>query len=86
VPRVIDQVDGFDIKVNIVEDRDEPHVHVYKGGLEYRVSLATCRIMTYGGSGKSTKAQGRRVERLVAEHLEACWTEWNKWHKSSSRK
>jgi hypothetical protein len=50
-------VDGFDVKVNRIEDRDEPHVHVYKGGVEYRVSLISGRIMTYGGHGTSTKAQ-----------------------------
>jgi hypothetical protein len=86
VPRVCDQVDGFDVKVNRVEDQDEPHVHVYKSGIEYRISLITGRVMTYGGRGASTKAQGREAERLVAENIKACWTEWNKWHKSKAKK
>jgi hypothetical protein len=80
MPRVIPRTEGFDVRVNQVEDRDEPHVHVYKGGVEYRISLITGRVMTYGGSGKATKAQGRAAERLVAGHADACWREWKKWH------
>jgi hypothetical protein len=32
VPRVFPQLNGFDVRVNRVEDQDEPHVHVYKAG------------------------------------------------------
>lgn len=83
---MFEQVDGFDVKVNRVEDQDEPHVHVYKSGIEYRISLVTGRVVTYGGRGASTKAQGRKAERLVAANIEACWTEWNKWHTSKAQK
>ena len=86
MPRVFPQVGGFDVKVNRIEDQDEPHVHVYRGGIEYRISLVTGLVMTYGGRGTSTKAQGRAAERLVAEHIEECWTEWNKWHRSKAQK
>jgi len=86
VPRVFPQVDGFDVKVNRIEDKDEPHVHVYKGGVEYRISLVSGRVMTYGGHGTSTKAQGRAAERLVVAHIEQYWTEWNRWHRSKMHK
>ena len=78
VPRVFPQIDGFDVKVNRVEDQDGPHVHVYKAGVEYRISLITVRVLTSGGAG-STKAQGRAAERLVHEHIDECWKEWKKW-------
>ena len=77
-------MDWFDVKVNRIEDQDEPHVHVYEGGIEYRISLVTGLVMTYGGRGTSTKAQGRAAERLP-KHIEECWTEWNKWHRRNSQ-
>lgn len=75
MPRVFPQTNGFDVKVNIVEDQDEPHVHVYKAGAEYRVSLVTGRVLTSGGAG-STGAQARVAEHLVQEHIDQCWKEW----------
>jgi len=77
MPRVFPQINGFDVKVNIIEDQDGPHVHVFKAGVEYRISLETCKVLTYTGG---TKAQARAAERLIAERIDECWTEWNKWH------
>ena len=79
MPRVFPRINGFDVKVNRVEDQDEPHVHVYKAGAEYRVSLTTGRVLTSGGAS-STKAQSREAERIVEEHIDECWEEWKKWH------
>jgi hypothetical protein len=58
-------VDGFAIRVNIVEDGEAPHVHVIKGGREYRVRLLSdgAQLMTMGGRERTTKAEARRAER-----------------------
>ena len=40
-------VDGFAVRVNIVEDGEGAHVHVVKGGREYRVRLAAGRRESY---------------------------------------
>jgi hypothetical protein len=77
MPRVFPRIDGFDVKVNIIEDRDEPHVHVFKAGVEYRISLTTCKVLTYNGG---TMAQARAAERLIAKHIDECWMEWKRWH------
>jgi len=47
-------VDGFAVRVNIVEDGDGPHVHVIKGRREYRVQLLLddAKLMTMGGREK----------------------------------
>lgn len=81
MPTVI-VVEGFAVRVNILEDGEGPHVHVIKGGREYRVQLleTDAKLMTVGGREKATQAEARRVVRIVKEHLEACWTEWKKWH------
>ena len=55
-------VDGFAVRVNIVENGEGPHVHVVKGGREYRVRLLRdgARLMTMGGREKVTRAEARR--------------------------
>jgi hypothetical protein len=75
-------VNGFAIRVNIVEDGEGPHVHVIKGGREYRVLLLRdgARLMTMGGREKPTHAEARRAVHIVEENLSICWTEWRKWH------
>lgn len=75
-------VDGYAVRVNIVEDGDSPHVHVVKGGREYRVQLlnAGARLMTMGGRERTTQAEARRAVRIVVDHLHACWEEWKRWH------
>jgi len=77
MPRVLPQINGFDVKVNRDEDQDEPHVHVYKSGVEYRVSIVTGTLLTATGG---TAAQAKAAVRLVREHLNECRMEWNKWH------
>ena len=75
-------VDGFVIRVNIVEDGEGPHVHVVKGGREYRVRLLRrdAELMTMGGREKVTRAEARRTVQIVRENLGACWAEWKRWH------
>ena len=75
-------VDGFAIRINIVEDGEGPHVHVVKGGREYRVRLlhGDAELMTMGGREKGTRAEARRAVQIVRENLSACWAEWSKWH------
>lgn len=82
MPTVI-VVDGFAVRVNIVEDGDGPHVHIVKGGREYRVQLLSndAKLMTMGGREKTTRAEARRAVEIVRDNLVACWTEWKKWHK-----
>jgi hypothetical protein len=60
-------VDGFAVRVNIVEDGEGPHVHVVKGGREYRVQLLfeDARLMTMGGREKTTQAEARRAVEIV---------------------
>jgi hypothetical protein len=81
MPTVI-VADGFAVRVNIVEDGEGPHVHVIKGGREYRVRLLRdgALLMTIGGYEKATGSEARRAVRIVEDHLNACWAEWNKWH------
>jgi hypothetical protein len=75
-------INGFALRVNIVEDGEGPHVHVVKGGREYRVRILhdDAQLMTMGGREKTTQTEARRAVRIVRENLEACWAEWNKWH------
>jgi hypothetical protein len=75
-------VDGFAVRVNIVEDGEGAHVHVVKGGREYRVRLLPddARLMTMGGREKVTRAEARRAVKIVHDNLAACWAEWRKWH------
>jgi hypothetical protein len=40
--------------------------------------------MIYGGRGTPTKTQGRWDKRLVADNINACWTEWNKSHENKA--
>lgn len=77
MPRVFPRTEGFDVKVNREEDQDEPHVHVYKAGVEYRVSIVTGKLMTRTGG---TKAQARDAVDLVNDHIDECRREWNRWH------
>jgi hypothetical protein len=81
MPTVI-VVDGFAVRVNIVEDGEGPHVHVVKGGREYRVRLlrGDAILLTMGGREKVTRAEARRAVEIVRENLLACWAEWKKWH------
>jgi len=81
VPTVI-VVDGFAVRVNIVEDGEGPHVHVVKGGREYRIRLhhGDVSLMTMGGREKTTRAEARRALQIVGDNLQACWAEWKKWH------
>lgn len=67
--------------MNVIEDGEGPHVHVWKAGTEYRVGLykRTARLWTVGGM-RATKAQQRAAEAHVQPHLAACWKEWKKWH------
>jgi len=73
---------GFAVRVNIDEDGEGPHVHVIKGGREYRVRILRdgALLMTIGGYVKATRSEARRAVRIVANHLDACLAEWNKWH------
>lgn len=82
MPTVV-RVRGFRVFVNVVEDGDGPHVHVSKGGREYRVALAAAeaRVISRGGREKTTNAEAREVEQIVECHLFACWREWKKWHR-----
>jgi hypothetical protein len=75
-------VDGFAVRVNIVEDGEGPHVHVVKDGREDRVQLLSedARLMTMGGREKTTQAKARRTVEIVRKNLAACWAEWKKWH------
>jgi hypothetical protein len=75
-------VDGFAVRVNIIEDGEGSHVHIVKGGREYRVQLLAddAKLMTMGGREKTTRAEARRAVAIVRDHLDACWTEWKKWH------
>jgi hypothetical protein len=75
-------VEGFAIRVKIVEDAESPHVHVVKGGREYRVRLRhrDASLMTMGGRKKVTRAEARRAVQIVRDHLDVCWAEWKKWH------
>jgi hypothetical protein len=72
-------VDGFAVRVNVVEG---PHVHVIKGGREYRVRILHdgARLMMIGGYEKATRSEARRAVCIVEDHLEACWAAWSKWH------
>jgi hypothetical protein len=81
MPTVI-VVDGFAVRVNIVEDGEGPHVHVVKDGREDRVQLLSedARLMTMGGREKTTLAEARRAVEIVRKNLTACWAEWKKWH------
>jgi hypothetical protein len=81
VPTVVVNYRGFKITVNVLEDGEGPHAHVYKAGVEYRVRLLAddAKIMTV--DGKATKAQIRAAVKAVALHLPECWEEWNRWHK-----
>ena len=66
-------VDGFAIRINIVEDGEGPHVHVVKGGREYRVRLLhgeTEDDRWTGeshacGSAASRADHSRKLERLL---------------------
>jgi hypothetical protein len=82
MPTVI-VIAGFAVRVNIVEDGEGPHVHVVKGGREYRVELLLedARLMTMGGREKTTRAEARQAVEIVRNNLTACWMEWKKWHK-----
>lgn len=75
-------VDGFAIRVYIVENGETPHVHVIKGGREYRIRLLNdgAQLMTVGGREKTTLAEARRAVRIVEKNLIACWAEWITWH------
>ena len=75
-------VDGFAVRINIIEDGDGPHVHVVKGGREYRVQLLRdgAKLLTMGGREKVTRAEARRAVQIVKANLSACWEEWNRWH------
>ena len=81
MPTVI-VVDGFAVRVNIDEDGEGPHVHVIKGGREYRVRIHRdgATLMTIGGYEKATRSEGRHAARIVKDHLGVCWKQWNKWH------
>jgi hypothetical protein len=76
MPTVI-VVDGFAVRVDIDEDGEGPHVHVIKGGREYRVRILRdgALLMTIGGCEKATRSEGRRAVRVVEDHLSACWAE-----------
>jgi hypothetical protein len=81
MPTVI-VVDGFAVRVNMVEDGDGPHVHIVKGGCEYRVQLLSedAKLMTMGGREKTTRAEAGRAVEIVRNNLAVCWMEWKKWH------
>jgi len=73
---------GFAVRVNRVEDGQGPHVHVVKGGREYRIRIlaADAQLMTAGGREKVTRAEARAAVLIVKANLHACWNEWKKWH------
>jgi hypothetical protein len=81
IPTVI-LVDGFAVRVYMVEDGEGPHVHVVKGGREYRVRLLEDEValMTFGGREKVTRAEACRAVAIVKANLAARWEEWKKWH------
>ena len=81
MPTVI-VVDGFAVRVNIDEDGEGPHVHVFKGAREYRIRILGdgALLMTIGGHEKATRSEARRAVRIVEDHRDACWAEWSKWH------
>ena len=74
---------GFRVRVHFVEDGEGPHVHVFKGGREYRIRLLShaAVLMTDGGREKATAAEAREAVRIVEQHLLDCWREWLKWHR-----
>ncbi len=73
---------GFAVRVNLIEDGDGPHVHVYKGGREYRVQLMSNggKVLTSGGRERTTRSEARAALRVVIDNLDACWEEWRRWH------
>jgi hypothetical protein len=76
-------VRGFQVRVNVVEDGDVPHVHVRKGGREYRVALLAggAELLTMGGYERTTRAEARVAVRIVKANLFACWREWRRWRR-----
>ncbi len=75
-------VRGFRVRVHFNEDGDPPHVHVFKGGREYRVHLLDdgAALLTAGGRENCTAAEARVAVEIVAAHLIECWIEWKTWH------
>jgi hypothetical protein len=86
VGRVV-EVRGYVVRVHLREDGDGPHVHVFKGGRDYRVRLLPdgAELMTRGGREIAQRSEARIALAIVRKHLANCWEEWFGCHGQNLR-
>jgi len=61
---------GFEVRV-ISGDREPPHVHVFRGGANIKISLSPVEVVEIV-EGRPSRADVRRARRIVAEHVDRC--------------
>lgn len=69
-------VEGFAFKVN-TKDHAPPHVHVWKGGLEVKLTLNGQQDMR---GATMRPADVRRAQKIMAENLGSLWDAWRLYH------
>ena len=84
MPKVGDEIDGYQVKVYTRDEHPPAHVHVEKAGAKMKIVLGEDEVEYHSFKGRepSEREIGRAVE-IVAERLGACWIVWRRCHERS---